>query len=61
MSGMLQMSEAEVDGIVSAMIGWADSNSDGEIDFDEYKKIIRSGCAHGSVGRRIGSTIAANA
>lgn len=42
--GSLMISEGEVDSIVAAMIGWADIDDDGEIDFEEYKKIIHAGC-----------------
>ena len=47
MSGALEITEAEVDAIVAAMISWADINADGEIDFDEYKRIIKAGCEPG--------------
>ena len=36
-----------VDDNVDAMIQWADLDSDGEIDFEEYKKIIHAGCLPG--------------
>lgn len=52
MSGALEITEAEVDAIVAAMISYADINADGEIDFDEYKRIIKAGCEPGGRKRK---------
>jgi calmodulin len=33
-----------VDDNVDAMFEWADLDSDGQIDYEEYKRIIHAGC-----------------
>jgi calmodulin len=34
-----------VDDNVDAMFEWADLDSDGQVDYEEYKRIIHAGCA----------------
>lgn len=40
-----------VDDNVDAMFEWADLDSDGQIDYEEYKRIIHAGCLPG--GHRV--------
>ena len=35
----------EIDTKVDEMIAWADTDDDGLISFDEYKKVIEAGCS----------------
>ena len=52
----------EIDAKVDEMIAWADTDDDGLISFDEYKKVIEAGCSptgeasqRGVQGRRLGA------
>ena len=41
----------EIDAKVDEMIAWADTDDDGLISFDEYKKVIEAGCS--PTGKRL--------
>ena len=46
MGSELGVTDGELEAIASTMISWADVNDDGEIDFEEYKKILNAAAEH---------------